>query len=128
MLQYTINNSFTVKSYYRNITLQMGMSKEYRDPADILTSCALKEYERLQLEAPSISEKSIVTFKNFQVDGERTSSMIQVKFSLSMGITGTIEGVPCIQRHDGTVKHCSFLVNLHIRSTFFLTMPCALTY
>lgn len=59
-------------SYYRNMTLQMGMSKEDRDPADILTSWALKEYERLQLEAPSISEKSIVTFKNTFKNSEQS--------------------------------------------------------
>ena len=36
------------------MTLQMGMSREDRDPADVLTTWALKEYERLQQEAPPI--------------------------------------------------------------------------
>ena len=42
------------------MTLQLGMSREDREPADVLTTWALKEYERLQQEAPSISGDSIV--------------------------------------------------------------------
>ena len=37
-------------SFYRYMTLQLGMSREDRDPADVLTTWALKEYERLQQE------------------------------------------------------------------------------
>ena len=51
-------------SFYRYITLQMNMSREDRDPADVLTAYALKEYERLQQEAPPISGESIKEFKN----------------------------------------------------------------
>ena len=50
-------------SFYRYMTLQMGMSPSDRDPADVLTVWALKEYERLQQEAPPISGKSIALFK-----------------------------------------------------------------
>ena len=50
-------------SFYRYITLQMNMSREDRDPADVLTAYALKEYERLQQEAPPISSESIKQFK-----------------------------------------------------------------
>ena len=42
----------------------MNMSREDRDPADVLTAYALKEYERLQQEAPPISGESIKEFKN----------------------------------------------------------------
>tara|TARA_B110000259_G_scaffold188277_1_gene246157 strand:- start:77 stop:766 length:690 start_codon:yes stop_codon:yes gene_type:complete len=51
-------------SFYRYITLQMNMSREDRDPADVLTAYALKEYERLQQEAPPISGSSIKEFKD----------------------------------------------------------------
>ena len=51
-------------SYYRTMTLQMGMSREDRDPAEVLTAWALKEYERLQLEAPPLNGDSINLFKN----------------------------------------------------------------
>tara|TARA_B110001450_G_scaffold255210_2_gene282181 strand:- start:962 stop:1489 length:528 start_codon:yes stop_codon:yes gene_type:complete len=50
-------------SFYRYITLQMNMSREDRDPSDVLTAYALKEYERLQQEAPPISSESVKQFK-----------------------------------------------------------------
>ena len=50
-------------SYYRYMTLQLGMSREDRDSVDVLSSWALKEYERLQQEAPSIGSESIGVFK-----------------------------------------------------------------
>tara|TARA_B100001248_G_C27352500_1_gene442065 strand:- start:420 stop:1160 length:741 start_codon:yes stop_codon:yes gene_type:complete len=58
---YAISKQFG--SYYRTMTLQMGMSREDRDSSDILTSWALKEYERLQLEAPTLNNTSIDLFK-----------------------------------------------------------------
>ena len=50
-------------SFYRYMVLQMGMSREDRDPADVLSAWALKEYERLQQEAPPIGGSSVVLFK-----------------------------------------------------------------
>lgn len=51
-------------SYYRKMTLQMGMSRFDRNPSDVLTTWALEEYERLQQDAPSVSGNSITLFKN----------------------------------------------------------------
>ncbi len=45
------------------MTLQLGMSREDRDPADVLTTWALKEYERLQQEAPTLGGGSVTLFK-----------------------------------------------------------------
>jgi len=50
-------------SFYRYMTLQMGMTREDRDPADVLTTWALKEYERLQQEAPPLNGTSVALFK-----------------------------------------------------------------
>ncbi len=50
-------------SFYRYMTLQLGMSREDRDPADVLTTWALKEYERLQQEAPNLGGGSVALFK-----------------------------------------------------------------
>lgn len=50
-------------SYYRYMTLQLGMSREDRDPSDVLTTWALKEYERLQQEAPPLGGGSVSLFK-----------------------------------------------------------------
>ena len=49
----------------------MGMSPSDRDPADVLTVWALKEYERLQQEAPPISGKSIALFKQKFTDPDQ---------------------------------------------------------
>ena len=58
-------------SFYRYITLQMNMSREDRDPADVLTAYALKEYERLQQESPPLSGDSIKAFKAKFLNGEQ---------------------------------------------------------
>jgi len=58
-------------SFYRYITLQMNMSREDRDPADVLTAYALKEYERLQQEAPTLSSDSINAFKSKFLNSEQ---------------------------------------------------------
>ena len=50
-------------TFYRYITLQLGMSREDRESADKLSNWALKEYERLQQEAPAILNESVELFK-----------------------------------------------------------------
>ena len=50
-------------SYYRYITLQMGMSREDRRPSDELSEWALKEYERLQQEALPLRGADIASYK-----------------------------------------------------------------
>tara|TARA_Y100000389_G_scaffold205041_1_gene262346 strand:+ start:3325 stop:4059 length:735 start_codon:yes stop_codon:yes gene_type:complete len=58
-------------SFYRYITLQMNMSREDRDPSDVLCAYALKEYERLQQESPPLSRDSIKSFKAKFLNGEQ---------------------------------------------------------
>lgn len=50
-------------SYYRYITLQMGMSREDRRPSDELSEWALKEYERLQQEALPLRGADVQLYK-----------------------------------------------------------------
>jgi hypothetical protein len=50
-------------SYYRYITLQMGMSREDRRPSDELFEWSLKEYERLQLEALPLRGADVAAYK-----------------------------------------------------------------
>ena len=49
-------------SFYRYMTLQMGMGREDRKPADALSEWALTEYERLQQEAPNVSGVTVKAF------------------------------------------------------------------
>ena len=50
-------------SYYRYVSLQMGMSREDRRPSDELFEYALKEYERLQQEALPLRGDDVTLYK-----------------------------------------------------------------
>jgi len=57
-------------SFYRYMTLQMGMGREDRKPSDVLSDWALTEYERLQQESPNVSGPTIKAFRSeFGMDG-----------------------------------------------------------
>ena len=72
-------------TFYRYMTLQLGMSREDRDPPDVLTSWALKEYERLQQEAPGIGGSSINVFKNkFNKDEQSFPDVAEDKFTIKV--------------------------------------------
>ena len=72
-------------SYYRKMTLQMGMSRFDRNPADVLTTWALEEYERLQQDAPSISGNSITLFKNnFKNKGQCFPDITEEQFIINI--------------------------------------------
>jgi len=72
-------------SFYRYMTLQLGMSREDRDPPDVLSSWALKEYERLQQEAPGIGGSSINVFKNkFNKDEQSFPDVAEDRFTIEV--------------------------------------------
>jgi hypothetical protein len=72
-------------SFYRYMTLQLGMSREDRDPADVLTTWALKEYERLQQEAPNIGGDSIALFnQKFDKDVQAIPDVAENKFVIKV--------------------------------------------
>jgi hypothetical protein len=72
-------------SYYRKMTLQMGMSRLERNPADVLTLWALEEYERLLLDAPSITSSSISLFKNkFKNKGQTFPDIAEEQFIIEI--------------------------------------------
>jgi hypothetical protein len=60
-------------SFYRYITLQLAMSREDRDPSDVLTSFSLKEYERLMSDSPPISGTAISKFKSHFKDSDQAT-------------------------------------------------------
>jgi len=72
-------------SFYRYMTLQLGMSREDRDPADVLTTWALKEYERLQQEAPPVGGASIALFnQKFDKDSQAIPDVAEDKFIINV--------------------------------------------
>ena len=79
-------------SFYRYITLQMNMSREDRDPADVLTAYALTQYERLQQEAPPLSGDSIAEFKKkFKSSEQAIPDVAEDKFVIH--VTRPVENV-----------------------------------
>lgn len=50
-------------SYYRYVSIQMGMSREDRRPSDELFEWALKDYERLQQEALPLRGSDVLLYK-----------------------------------------------------------------
>ena len=72
-------------SFYRYMTLQLGMSRQDRDAADILSNWALKEYERLQQEAPNLTGESIKLFKKKFNDPEQSiPDVVEEKFVIKV--------------------------------------------
>ena len=72
-------------SFYRYMTLQMGMSREDRDPSDVLTTWALKEYERLQQEAPTLSGSSVALFKKtFKNENQAVPDIAEDEFVIKV--------------------------------------------
>ena len=72
-------------SFYRYMTLQLGMSREDRDPADVLSSWALKEYERLQQESPNLLGESVVLFKKKFTDPKQAiPDVVEDKFLIKV--------------------------------------------
>lgn len=75
-------------SFYRYMTLQLGMSREDRDPADVLTTWALKEYERLQQESPPIGGKTIALFNSkFDKNVQAIPDVAEDKFVIKLYTT-----------------------------------------
>ena len=54
------------------MTLQLGMSRFDRDPADVLTTWALKEYERLQQDALPLGAEQINLYKKTFVNSKQS--------------------------------------------------------
>ena len=72
-------------SYYRYMILQLGMSREDRRSSDELGDWSLKEFERLQSEAPSISNKIIDIFKNkFENKGQNMPDICEDRYIITI--------------------------------------------
>lgn len=79
-------------SFYRYMTLQMGMSREDRIPAHQLSEYSLKEYERLMAEAPSLSANSIKLFKDkFKESKQSIPDVVEDEFIINIYTTPEIE-------------------------------------
>lgn len=79
-------------SFYRYMTLQMGMAPEDRLPAGQLTEFALKEYERLQQDAPPVGGDAIALFKKtFKNSKQAVPDVCEDEFEIRVYNTSSTE-------------------------------------
>ena len=72
-------------SFYRYMTLQMNLTREDRLPSDQLSEQSLKEYERLQQEAPTLGAKQIELFrKTFSNSDQAVPDICEKKFNIKV--------------------------------------------
>lgn len=72
-------------SFYRYVTLQMALTREDRVPSDNLTEHALKEYERLQQDAPPLGARQIQVYKNtFKKSSQATPDVCEDRFEIKV--------------------------------------------
>ena len=72
-------------SIYRYLTLQLNMERNNRDPVNNLCNFTLKEYEKLQKEAPLISKNIIDEFKEkFKNSNQSYPDIAEDKFIINI--------------------------------------------
>lgn len=72
-------------SFYRYMTLQMNLTREDRQPADQLSEFALKEYERMQQEAPSLGAEQIALYrKTFSSSNQAIPDVCEKEFHIKV--------------------------------------------
>ena len=72
-------------SFYRYVTLQMNLTREDRLPSDQLSEQSLKEYERLQQEAPPLGPSQIELFrKTFGDSNQAVPDICEKKFNIKV--------------------------------------------
>lgn len=72
-------------TFYRYMTLQMNLTREDRLPSDQLSEQALKDFERLQQEAPRLGGKQIELFrKTFSNSDQAIPDICEKKFNIKI--------------------------------------------
>lgn len=72
-------------SYYRYMTLQMNLTREDRLPSDQLSEYSLKEFERLQQDAPPLGSKQIQLYrKTFANSNQAMPDICESKFNIKV--------------------------------------------
>lgn len=72
-------------SFYRFMTLQMNLTREDRQPSDQLSEFALKEYERMQQEAPPLGGAQIALYrKTFASSPQAVPDVCEKQFNIKV--------------------------------------------
>jgi hypothetical protein len=82
-------------SFYRYMTLQMTLTREDRLPSDQLAEYALKEYERLQQEAPPLGGAQVALYKNtFSKSPQATPDVCEDEFLINVYKPPDVVSIP----------------------------------
>lgn len=72
-------------SFYRYMVLQMNLTREDREPSDKLSEYALKEYERLQQEAPTLGGAQVQLFRStFKNSKQAIPDICEKEFNINV--------------------------------------------
>lgn len=72
-------------SFYRYMVLQMNLTREDREPSDKLSEYALKEYERLQQEAPTLGGTQVQLFRStFKESKQAIPDICEKEFNIDV--------------------------------------------
>lgn len=71
-------------SFYRAMTLELGMGREDRRPADELSGWASKEYDRMQQDAPSLGGGIIEAFRSSFKSAKNIPDVAETHFDIKI--------------------------------------------
>ena len=71
-------------SFYRAMTLELGMGREDRRPADELSAWAAKEYDRMQQDAPNVPGAVVKAYKREFPDTENMPDIAEDNFEIKV--------------------------------------------
>lgn len=71
-------------SFYRNMTVELGLSREDRMNSDELTRWAKAEYDRIQKEAPSVPGKILNEYMTIYKDNRNNPDIVSTHFEIKI--------------------------------------------
>lgn len=93
-------------SFYRYMTLQMNLTREDRLPSDQLSEHALKEYERLQQEAPPLGGAQVELYrKTFAESKQAVPDVCETQFNINIYKYPSSEDEKNDEKPESTNKH-----------------------
>ncbi len=71
-------------SFYRAMTLELGMGREDRRPADEVAGWASKEYDRMQQDAPALGGGVVKGFRESFKDSKNIPDVAETHFDIKI--------------------------------------------
>lgn len=77
----------TFGSFYRNMTVELGLSREDRMNSEELTRWAKSEYDRIQNDAPSVPGPIVAQYQKSHQDNRNQPDVVNTKFEIKINRT-----------------------------------------